>query len=106
MGIDSFRPPTGYGTSYDPSLRGDHNGVGVTTAGNYNPGDLLINFDDSTPSGSVYDVLNFGAVDNAAQLSLSGGNSGYEEKLAFMPLPMAIYLGRADLVYDYVSVVI
>jgi hypothetical protein len=105
MGIDSFRPPTGYGTSYDPSLRGDYNGVGVTS-GNYNPGDLLINFDDNTPSGSVYDVLNFGAVDNAAQLSLSGGNSGYEEKLAFMPLPMAIYLGRADLVYDYVSLVI
>lgn len=100
MGIDSFRPPIGYGTNYAPALRsGKYNGAG-DTSGDYSPGDLAEALDAVSP-GSNYDVISMGAIDEATGASLPGGNSAYPENPAIMPLPMAIYLGRTDLVYNY-----
>lgn len=104
MGIDSFRPPIGYGNSYQPTMRGDYNGAGTTT-GVTDPGDLAIDLDAASP-GANYDVLNVGSLDEASLNSLvPSGNTGYPENLSLMPLPMAIYLGSTTLIYDFNSLV-
>jgi hypothetical protein len=109
MGTQGYNPPVGYGTSYQPTLRGDYTGVGsqgvIGPGSQTNVGDLLTQFG---ASASVYDVLNAGAqgvvLDGAGYSSGSGGYSVYPHP-GFHPLPMAVYLGSNNLVYDYTEVV-
>ena len=103
MGTQGYNPPVGYGTSYQPTLRGDYTGVGsqgvVGPGSQTNVGDLLTQFGSSA---SVYDVLDTAEIVDGAGYSSSNGYSVYPHP-GFHPLPMAVYLGRTDLMYDYNS---
>ena len=102
MGVKKFNPQTpggatnGYGANYQPQLRGTYNGVGSSTAVNA-PRDLT-NFLDN--DGGYYDTID-GAV--MVDPFITGTTKIYPDDpgLAFMPLPMAVYLGRTDLIYNY-----
>jgi hypothetical protein len=102
MGLKKFNPlngpsaTNGYGANYQPQLRGTYTGGGSNTAMNI-PRDLT-NFLDN--DGTYYDTLASGAM---ADPIITGNPKIYPDDpgLSFMPLPMAIYLGRVDLVYNY-----
>jgi hypothetical protein len=101
MGTQGYNPPVGYGTSYQPTLRGDYTGVGsqgvIGTGTLTNVGDLLTQFGSSA---SVYDVLDGAEIIDGAGSSSVNGYSIHPHP-NFHPLPMAVYLGRTDLIYDY-----
>lgn len=107
MGIKMFNPLTpggstnGYGAGYQPQLRGTYNGVGAQGAVN-TPRDLT-NF--LSGDGTKYDALEVASL-NADPLfnSTLDGNVAYPDQLSFMPMPMAVYLGRTDLVYNYATI--
>jgi len=101
MGIDYFRPPTGYGSDFDPSLRGDYTGTPGAQGAQAvsDPGDLLKAIDAISP-GSNYDVLSMDAIEESSYSSSGSNTTIYPEKLSLMALPMAIYLGSPSYVYD------
>jgi hypothetical protein len=114
MGINNFRPPTGYGTDYNPSLRGSFNGVPFDNdvsnlPAARNPGDLLTSFvaDGGTDRA---DILNqdFGSTASTGPLKdVTVTNSGstlgytYSRAFSFISLPMAIYLGSTSYGYKW-----
>ena len=107
MGTQEYNPPIGYGSNYQPSLRGDYSGFG-SQGSTTNPGDLLTALAGVTSS---YDTLNhtFGSQGTLADSPINPDFVGpgdppyneYQNKLALHALPMAVYLGRTDLIYDY-----
>lgn len=87
----------GYGLNYQPLLRGTFNGGGdvVETP---RPRDLI----------GLNDVDNYSVLkeDSTIHYEVPEGQAVvgvYPERLSFMPLPMAIYLGRTDLVYNRID---
>jgi hypothetical protein len=103
MSTSTFRPPTGYGTLYDPTLKGDFNGEGSSTQ-NSEPGDLLVGVGGSSGVAADYDILTSDALQNVGLAQAGpGGSIIYSNMPALMPLPMAVYLGSSDLIYDFVD---
>ena len=102
MGTQGYNPPVGYGSSYQPSLRGDYTGVPaqgivVGPGSDTNVGDLLTAFG---AQGAFYDVLDTDALIDGTGISLDD-YSLHPSGPTLHALPMAVYLGRTDLIYDY-----
>lgn len=114
MGWSDLRPPTGYGTSYNPNLRGTINGggaLGVNLSIIRSPGDLLDAFVNTLGSEDAFaDTINqdFGSTTPQAlkDVVLSSAplvNRTFSKNLSFLVLPMAIYLGSTFYGYDWVD---
>jgi hypothetical protein len=105
MGTNGYNPPVGYGTSYQPTIRGGYTGVGsqgvVGSGSRLNPGDLLTRIEPGVlTSGAPYDYLDPTAIDEGGEAMLDANTYVYNSP-TFNALPMAVYLGRTDLMYDY-----
>lgn len=107
MGTQGYNPPVGYGTSYQPSLRGAYTGVGsqgvVGPGSPSNPGDLLTRIIPGVfSSGAPYDYLDDSPILDGAIAMLDANTNVYNNP-TFHALPMAIYLGSVNFYYAYTS---
>jgi hypothetical protein len=75
---------------------------GVVGSGSrLNPGDLLTRIEPGVlTSGAPYDYLDPTAIDEGGEAMLDANTYVYNSP-TFNALPMAVYLGRTDLMYDY-----
>ena len=102
MGTQGYNPPAGYGTAYQPTIRGGYTGRGsqdvVGTGTGNNVGDLLTHFGSNATH--IYDVLDTAEITDNSSVSSQNGYIVYEHP-HFHALPMAIYLGGTNFVYNY-----